>query len=118
MGLSICREYLTGILLETTRKEEKDGARAAALAAYFSHCRLQPKHQVFVLRTAMKASLDIKNYLGASSFARRILDIAPSGALADQARKVVQFADKTPSDAVKLDYDERNPFVVCCVSLT
>jgi coatomer protein complex subunit alpha (xenin) len=54
--LGICREYLTGILLETTRKEEKDGKRAAALAAYFSHCKLQPKHIVFVLRTAMKES--------------------------------------------------------------
>ncbi len=116
--LAICREYLTGILLETTRKEEKDGSRAACLAAYFSHCKLQPKHTVFVLRTAMKASLDIKNYLTASSFARRILDLAPSGQFADAAKQVVQFSEKTPSDAVKLAYDERNPFVTCCESLT
>ncbi len=115
--LGICREYLTGIHLEMTRKEEKDGKRAACLAAYFSHCKLQPKHIVFVLRTAMKASLDIKNYLGAASFARRILDLSPSGQFADAARQVVQFAEKTPSDAVRLDYDERNPFSVCCGSL-
>lgn len=66
----------------------------------------------------MKASLDIKNYLTAASFARRILDLAPSGQFADAAKQVVQFAEKTPSDAVKLEYDERNPFVTCAASLT
>ena len=30
-----------------------------------------------------------------------------------QARKVVQLCDANPTDAFALDYDERNPFVVC-----
>jgi coatomer protein complex subunit alpha (xenin) len=74
--------------------------------------------------------------LTAASFARRILDIAPSGQFADAAKQVIQFAEKTPSDSVKvvflrcvfglvslkgnvyqLEYDERNPFSVCCGSL-
>lgn len=115
--LTISREYLVGILLEMKRKDEKDGKRAANLAAYFSNCKLQTKHSVLVIRTAMKACLDIKNYLTASAFARRLLDLSSSGPLADQAKQVVQFADKNPSDSVKLDYDDRNPFTVCCVDL-
>lgn len=115
--VSICREYLIGITLEMKRKDEKDGKRAADLAAYFTNCKLQTKHALLVIRTAMKACIDIKNYQSASGFARRLLDLAPSGPLADQAKQVVQFADRNPSDAVRLDYDERNPFSVCCIDL-
>ncbi len=131
--LGICREYLVGIMLEMKRKasdclpfvcllahcpqDEKDGKRAADLAAYFTNCKLQTKHALLVIRTAMKACLDVKNYRSAAGFARRLLDLTQTGPMADQAKQVVQFADKNPTDAVRLDYDERNPFTVCCVDL-
>lgn len=35
-----------------------------------------------------------------------------------QARKVLQLCEQSPSDAVPLEYDDRNPFVVCNASLT
>lgn len=45
--IDICREYLVGLLLETARKElPKDSIenakRNAEMAAYFTHCQLQP----------------------------------------------------------------------------
>lgn len=41
--VGICKEYVIGLLCEIKRKEmrEEDAARAAELAAYFTHCALQ-----------------------------------------------------------------------------
>ena len=38
--------------------------------------------------------------------------------MAQQARQVLAACEKSPSDAVKLDYDPRNPFDVCSVTFT
>jgi coatomer protein complex subunit alpha (xenin) len=42
--LGICKEYHIALRCELKRKElrEDDVARAAELAAYFTHCQLQP----------------------------------------------------------------------------
>ena len=48
----------------------------------------------------------------------RLLELNPKEPMATQARKVVKFAESQPADAVPIDYDERNPFVVCSVSHT
>lgn len=45
--IDICREYLVGLLLETARKELprdsiENAKRNAEMAAYFTHCQLQP----------------------------------------------------------------------------
>ena len=38
--------------------------------------------------------------------------------MAQQARQVLAACEKTPTDAVTLDYDPRNPFDVCSVTFT
>ncbi len=38
--------------------------------------------------------------------------------MAQQARQVLAACEKSPSDAIKLDYDPRNPFDVCSVTFT
>ena len=38
--------------------------------------------------------------------------------MAQQARQVLAACEKSPSDALKLDYDPRNPFDVCSVTFT
>jgi coatomer subunit alpha len=51
--------------------------RALELAAYFTHCRLQPAHLQLSLRSAMTLNFRAKNCLTASMFARRLLELAP-----------------------------------------
>ena len=116
--ISLCREYLVGIILENARKACKDDSkRQAELAAYFTHCNLQPKHLMLSLKSAMKCSFDIKNYLTASILGKRLLQLKPDGALAKKTKQVIQFCDKNPSDALKLNYDPKNIFVICAVDL-
>eukprot|EP01111_Echinosteliopsis_oligospora_P014697 TRINITY_DN5593_c0_g1_i1.p1 TRINITY_DN5593_c0_g1~~TRINITY_DN5593_c0_g1_i1.p1 ORF type:complete len:1233 (-),score=305.98 TRINITY_DN5593_c0_g1_i1:20-3718(-) len=121
--LSICREYVTGVRLEITRKELSQGptavesaVRQAELAAYFTHCNIQPPHLMLSLRSAMLCAHKIKNYLHAASFGKRLIEINPPADFATQARKVVKFAETNSRNENSLDYDERNPFVVCGLS--
>lgn len=119
--LEICREYSLGLMLELDRKAlPKDSLeqqkRSCEMAAYFTHCKLQPIHQILTLRTALNLFFKLKNYRNAASFARRLLELGPKPDVATQTKKILQACDKNPSDEHKLAYDEHNPFNICAAS--
>lgn len=124
--LGICREYILGLSLEMKRRDiarvhgenppMEEQIISAELAAYFTHCNLQPVHLMLTLRTAQNVFFKLKNFKMAASFARRLLDLGPVADQAAKSRKLLQVCDKTPTDTVKLDYDEHNPFTVCGLS--
>jgi coatomer protein complex subunit alpha (xenin) len=112
--VSIAREYACALRVEMKRKEYKeDPIRAAELAAYFTHFQLQPIHASLSLRSAMTLFFKMKNFNAAAGFCRRLLDLNPPAKVAQQAKQVLQACERTPGDEVELNYDSRNPFVVC-----
>ncbi|CAG8453422.1 781_t:CDS:2 [Ambispora leptoticha] len=90
--------------------------RSLELAAYFTHCRLDPAHLQLSLRSAMGLNNRVKNCLSASTFARRLLELAPPTQVATQARQIQSVCDRTPRDEIAFEYDQYNPFVVCAIS--
>ena len=91
----ICTNYLVGLTMETRRKELPKGTaeeqkRVCEMAAYFTHCNLQPVHQILALRTACNMSFKLKNFKTAGSFARRLLELGPKPEVAEQTRKILQ----------------------------
>eukprot|EP00731_Ephydatia_muelleri_P009629 Em0005g215a len=130
--MAICREYILGLSLEITRKDLPscmgvlcllqwaesldEQKRSAEMAAYFTHCELQPIHLILTLRTALNLFYKLRNFKTAASFARRLLELGPKPDVAAQTRKILQACDKTPTDAYNLLYDEHNPFVTCGAS--
>jgi coatomer protein complex subunit alpha (xenin) len=74
---------------------------------------LQPIHLSLSLRSAMTLFFKLKNYDTAAGFCRRLLELNPPVKVAQQAKQVLQACERTPGDEVQLDYDSRNPFVVC-----
>jgi coatomer protein complex subunit alpha (xenin) len=53
--ISICREYLIGLLLEMTKRNiakeaNPDNVRIAELSAYFTHCELTDSHVQLTLK--------------------------------------------------------------------
>jgi coatomer protein complex subunit alpha (xenin) len=118
--LHICKEYVTGIRMELFKKNlpPTSSLQQVELAAYFTHCNLQPIHRMLSLRSAMKAAYRIKNFQMAASFATRLLELNPKPEVASEARKVIKFAESNSSNQHTLNYDERNPFVVCGISFT
>lgn len=60
------------------------------MAAYFTHCNLQPVHMVLVLRTALNLFFKLRNFKTAAGFACRLLELGPNPTVAQQVR----FFDK------------------------
>lgn len=121
--IDICREYLVGLLLETARKElprdnVENAKRNAEMAAYFTHCQLQPVHQILTLRIAINLFFKLKQMATCASFCRRLLELGPKPEVGAQIRKVLAAAEKEPKDAHQLNYDEHNPFVICARTFT
>lgn len=54
------------------------------MAAYFTHCNLQPVHMILTLRTALNLFFKLKNFKTAASFARRLLELGPKPDVAQQ----------------------------------
>ncbi|KAG1700924.1 Coatomer subunit alpha [Nymphon striatum] len=116
--LSICKEYIVGLSLEIARKELpkeslEQQKRMCEMAAYFTHCKLQPVHLILTLRTALNLFFKLKNFKTAGSFARRLLEVGPRPEISAQTRKLLQACDKNPTDEQQLKYDEHNPFNLC-----
>ncbi|KAL9677146.1 hypothetical protein QQ045_005373 [Rhodiola kirilowii] len=88
--------------------------RQQELAAYFTHCNLQLPHLQLALLNAMTVCYKSKNLSTSANFARRLLETNPTiENQAKTARQVLQAAEKNMHDSVELNYDFRNPFVIC-----
>ncbi|KAL2912119.1 hypothetical protein HK105_208395 [Polyrhizophydium stewartii] len=116
----ICREYLLGLKLHLAGRDvgDSDAKRSLELAAYFTHCQLQPVHLQRVIGVAMTQSFKLRNFASALGFARRLLELGPAADLAQRARAVIQRCEAVNADEIQLNYDQYNPFVVCGISLT
>uniref|UniRef100_A0A2P2IV55 Coatomer subunit alpha n=2 Tax=Rhizophora mucronata TaxID=61149 RepID=A0A2P2IV55_RHIMU len=111
----IVKEYVLGLQMELKRRDMKDDpVRQQELAAYFTHCNLQLPHLRLALLNAMTVCYKAGNLSTAANFARRLLETNPTiENQAKTARQVLQAAEKNMKDKVELNYDFRNPFVVC-----
>ncbi|KAK9108942.1 hypothetical protein Sjap_017002 [Stephania japonica] len=111
----IAKEYVLGLKMELRRREIKDNpVRQQELAAYFTHCNLQMPHLRLALQNAMTVCFKAKNHITAANFARRLLETNPTNeSQAKSARQVLHNAEKNLKDETQLNYDFRNPFVVC-----
>ncbi|KAH9623186.1 hypothetical protein KSS87_016868 [Heliosperma pusillum] len=111
----IVKEYVLGLKMEIKRRELKDDSkRQQELAAYFTHCNLQTPHLRLALHLAMTVCFKAKNVTTAATFARRLLETnPPSEQQSRQAHQVIQASNRNSADATELNYDFRNPFVVC-----
>ncbi|XP_043540753.1 coatomer subunit alpha-like, partial [Chiloscyllium plagiosum] len=119
--ITICREYILGLTMEIERKRlPKDTLeqqkRICEMAAYFTHCSLQPVHMILVLRTAVNLFFKLKNFKTAAAFAGRLLELGPKPDVGQQTRKILAACEKTPNDAHHLNYDMHNPFDICAAS--
>lgn len=72
------RDYDIALRTELKRKEIKDDPkRAMELAAYLTHCKLQPVHLALCLRLAYTVFYKCKNLGLCATFCRRLLELNP-----------------------------------------
>ncbi|GBG90440.1 hypothetical protein CBR_g50687 [Chara braunii] len=117
--LGIAREYVNALRIELKRRELRDDPqRQMELAAYFTHCNMQPTHLKLSLQSALHVCYKLKNYNTTATFCRRLLELNPMPAVANNARKALQVCERNPKDDIQINYDPRNPFVVCAETFT
>ena len=117
--IAVASEYVQALMVEMKRRAEAGNpTRQAELAAYFTHFSLQPIHLSLTLRQAMSTMFKLKNFNTAATICHRLLEVNPPLKIATQAKQVLAACEKKPTDAVELDYDPRNPFVVCAATQT
>merc|ERR1712232_1524124 len=122
--LEICREYITAIRIKGAMTDvAKDPVRSTELAAFFTHCNLQPVHLLLALRSAMGVAFKHKNYITAAGLARRLLELPDMNSernadLRVKATKVLQKSEQMARNEHELDYDESTSFTIDCTNLT
>lgn len=87
--VTAAREYLLGVSIELERRrvaqEDPDNIqRSLELAAYFTHCGLQPPHMRVALRSAIGVFAKANNHATAARFAKRLLELNPDPKVAAQ----------------------------------
>ncbi|KAI8921109.1 coatomer WD associated region-domain-containing protein [Powellomyces hirtus] len=112
-----CREYIIALRMELNKRDQ-EAKRVIEMAVYFTHCQLQPAHHQLSLMAAMKACFQSRNFVMASHFAQRLLEMNPSPTLAQKARALQERCQQNPTDAIPVEYDQYNPFVICGSSLS
>ena len=118
--MTICREYITAIRIKSAMNiAAADPVRGTELAAYFTHCNLQPVHLLLALRSAMGTAFKHKNYIVAASFARRLLELPDMSSeknadLKLKATKVRQKSEQMARNEHQLNYDESKTFAIDC----
>eukprot|EP00602_Paraphysomonas_sp_CaronLab_P003921 CAMPEP_0185017118 /NCGR_PEP_ID=MMETSP1103-20130426/76_1 /TAXON_ID=36769 /ORGANISM="Paraphysomonas bandaiensis, Strain Caron Lab Isolate" /LENGTH=1209 /DNA_ID=CAMNT_0027546379 /DNA_START=137 /DNA_END=3767 /DNA_ORIENTATION=- len=120
--LEVCREYLTAIRVKNAIGEASDVSRSLELAAYFTHCNLQPSHLMLALKSAMASAFKNKNFVNAAAFARRLLELPDTNSerhadTRSKAQKVLQKSEQQGRNEHTIDYDEMNPFSLDCHEL-
>lgn len=117
-ALTMCREYLVGLMLEAVGREAKAGGKSGRqieAAGLFTRCGMAPVHVQLALRAAMKSAFDTQNFVHAARFARRLLELSPAAALAQKARQVMQVCDRNMKNRDEINYDDsKGDIVVEC----
>lgn len=126
-SLETARNYCLGVNIEMKRKSEASGpnssneesvARQIELATYLTYLKLIPSHIRLVLQSAMRVAAKGENFQTCKPICQRLLDLSPPEKVAKQAQQMLSIcSQKGNSNKHKIDFDERNPFVVCAMSM-
>jgi len=88
------------------------------LASYFTHCKINNIHLTLSLFNAMSISYNQENHLISSIFAKRLRKLSPTKNMSEKINFVLKTSEQNAKNKFEIDYDSRNPFRICCLSLT
>lgn len=76
-SIKAATEYKLAVRIMQTAKthDQGDGARQMELAAYMTHCALEPPHLLLALNLAMRVCYKWGNFILAAGFARRLMEV-------------------------------------------
>jgi coatomer protein complex subunit alpha (xenin) len=118
MSIELQRRALTGNAADISSLSDDDKKRALELSAYFTIPELEGPHKSLPLSAAMNFAHKNKQLNTALNFANTLLDRTGNAKMKESAKRVKTIAERNPSDAVEIDFDQFADFEICAASYT
>ena len=136
MSIELERRTLTGGSTDISAFDETTKKRSLELSAYFTVPDIEPQHQTLALFSAMNFANKNKQLGSVLNFATALIERGTNAKFKEsvslphsyityhrlanivQARKLKAIAERSPTDAIEIDYDTHAEFEICAASFT
>ncbi|KAK6438266.1 hypothetical protein LTR95_005531 [Oleoguttula sp. CCFEE 5521] len=118
MGLELERRTLVGGAADISGLDEETKKRALELSAYFTVPAMDPQHQTLAWFSAMNFANRNKQLGSVLSFANNLIEHGTNAKFKETARKLKSVAERSPNDAVAIEFDTFAEFEICTASYT
>jgi coatomer protein complex subunit alpha (xenin) len=118
MSIELERRKLLKGATDISALSDADKKRALELSAYFTIPELEGPHKSIPLSAAMNFAHKNKQFNTALNFANALLDRTGNAKMKEAATRIKKVAEKNPTDAIEIDFDQFADFDICAASFT
>ncbi|KAF2152639.1 Coatomer, alpha subunit [Myriangium duriaei CBS 260.36] len=118
MTIELARRSIAGAATDLSSIPEDQRKRVLELSAYFTVPAMDPNHTTLALFSAMNLANRNRQLSSALGFANALIERGTNAKFKEQARKVKAAAERSPGDALEVEFDPFAEFDVCAASLT
>ncbi|KNG45030.1 Coatomer, alpha subunit [Stemphylium lycopersici] len=118
MSIELERRKLLNGATDVSALSDADKKRALELSAYFTIPEVEGPHKSIPLSAAMNFAHKNKQLNTALNFANALLDRTGNAKMKESAKRVKTIAERNPSDAIEIDFDQFADFDICAASYT
>jgi len=118
MSIELERRKLVGGATDLSSFSDDIKKRALELSAYFTVPDIEPSHQTLALFSAMNFANKNKQLGSVLNFANALIERGTNAKFKETARKMKTIAERSPTDAIEVEYDTFGEFEICAASYT
>jgi len=118
MEIELERRGIVGTATDISGLSEDKRKRALELSAYFTVPDIEAGHQTLALYTAMNFAYRNKQFGTVLTFANALIEKGTNPRFKEQAKKLKAVAERTPTDAIEIEFDTFGEFAICAASHT
>ncbi|KAF2724378.1 Coatomer, alpha subunit [Polychaeton citri CBS 116435] len=118
MTVELERRKIVGSTMDLSSFSDDIKKRALELSAYFTVPAMEPQHKTLALFSAMKFANRNKQFSSTLSFANALIEQGTNARFKEEAKKLKPICERSPNDAVDVEYDSFGEFEICAASYT
>ncbi|CZT14639.1 probable COP1-coatomer complex alpha chain of secretory pathway vesicles [Ramularia collo-cygni] len=118
MSIELERRKIVGGATDLSSFSEDIKKRSLELSAYFTVPDIEPQHRTLALFSAMNFANKNKQMGSVLNFANALIEKGTNAKFKETARKFKTAAERSPTDAVEIEYDTFGEFDICAASYT
>ncbi|KAK3724469.1 hypothetical protein LTR37_001093 [Vermiconidia calcicola] len=118
MSVELERRKIVGKETDLSSFSEDKKKRSLELSAYFTVPAMEPQHQTLALFSAMNFANKNKQLGSALGFANALIERGMNAKFKENARKIKAVCERSPNDAIDVEFDTFGEFDICGASYT